>query len=213
MKDPVQLFKDAEEFLRKNGFGGEIDWCDKRPPFDEIDEHRFLAEYAWVVFNCGMRNSVIEAKWKAIRQAFHYFIPLVIVKNPIKIQAAALKIFGNKKKVHAVIAMAHKIVREGFELSMRSKIQKNPLEYLKSFPFIGDVTKFHFARNLGFEYVKPDRHLKRLAAKYNMTPAELCNLIHEKTGRRLGAIDVVLWRFMEQKGQSRIQGYQKETTA
>lgn len=209
MKDPVQLFNEAEEFLRKNGFGGEIDWCDKRPPFDNVDDQCFLREYAWVVFNSGMRNSVIQAKWEALRQAFHFFIPSAMVKDPKKIYTNARKVFANERKINAVLEMAHYIVRHGFEATMRAKIQADPLGFLEQFSFIGKITKFHLARNLGFEYIKPDRHMERLAAKYEMTPAELCNLIHEKTGRRLGAIDVVLWRFMEQKGQTHIDSCTK----
>lgn len=208
MKDPVELFFDAEKFLRENGFGREIDWCDKRPSFDELTERDFLREYAWVVFNSGMRNAVIEAKWPDLCKAFFYFDVLRILEAEDEALNNALKIFGNYKKVYAVIETAQKIHGEGY-LHFRSQLKKTPLEFLDSLPFIGKVTKFHLARNLGFDYVKPDRHLVRLADKYAMTPSELCSWIHEKTGRRLGTIDVVLWRFCEQRGQTRLDGVSK----
>jgi len=205
MKSPIELFAEAEQLVRRNGFGWEIDWCDRRPPFDVVDEQRFLHEYAWVVFNSGMKNKVIRAKWNDLRKAFHHFIPLQVVSSKEKVRTDALHVFNNEKKVDSVIKVAQKIVREGFEKTIREKVEKNPLEYLVSLPYIGKVTKYHLARNLGFDFIKPDRHLVRLAKKFGMTPFELCDLIHQKTGRRLGSIDVILWRYCEQKGQTRLK--------
>ena len=206
MHKVVDLFKEAEKLVRENGFGWEIDWCDRRMPFDDVDEQRFLHEYAWVVFNSGMSNRVIRAKWDELRKAFHYFIPFQIVSNKDEVRKETLQIFGNQRKVDAVIHVALKIVKEGFEKSMRAKIEHKSLEYLDSLPMIGKVTKYHLARNLGFDYVKPDRHLIKLASKYGMTPFELCYLIHQKTDRRIGTIDVILWRFCEQQGQTKLVG-------
>lgn len=204
MTELIEFFTKAEELVRRNGFGWEIDWCDRRPPFEVIDEQRFLHEYAWVVFNSGMRNKVIRAKWNDLRKAFRYFIPLQIHSNHSQVRINALKVFGNKRKVEAVISVAEKLVEEGFERTITAKIQQKPLEYLQTLPFIGNVTKYHLARNLGFDFIKPDRHLKRLAAKFGMSPFELCDLIHQKTKRRLGTIDVILWRYCEQRGQTQL---------
>lgn len=202
MKDPVELFKEAEQLCRENGFGEEVDWCDNRPSFDDTDERRFLTEYAWVVFNSGMSNRVIQNKWVALTGAFHLFIPFMVNRFANQVREKALSIFGNHRKVDAIITVAQKIVKEGFEKSMRAKIEHLTLEYLDSLPMMGEITKYHLARNLGFDYVKPDRHLMKLASCYNMTPFELCYLIHKKTGRRLGTIDVILWRYCEQQGQT-----------
>lgn len=204
MKPILELFKEAEQFCRENGFSQEIDWCDNRPSFDDTDERRFLTEYAWVVFNSGMSNRVIQRKWVLLTDAFQLFIPCMVARFSEKCREKALSIFGNKRKVDAVITVAQKIVNEGFEKSMRAKIEHLTLDYLDSLPMIGAVTKYHLARNLGFDYVKPDRHMVRLADKYEMTPFKLCYLIHKETGRRIGTIDVILWRFMEQKGQARL---------
>lgn len=200
---PIELFTQAEKFLRENGFTEEIDWCDNRPSFNNVNEQRFLLEYAWVVFNSGMKNSVIEAKWKRIMQAFYYFHVEKILENQDNTLQNVLKVFGNYKKVYAVIEVARDYLQKGF-LDFREKVKNDPLGTLDLLPFIGPVTKYHLARNLGFDYVKPDRHLVRLASKYDLQPDELCNMIHEKTGRRLGTIDVILWRFCEQKGQKKL---------
>lgn len=203
MKSPTELFMEAEQFLCLNGFGEEIIWCENRPPFEKMDQRAFLCEYAFVVYNSGMKYSVIHGKWVLLTDAFHLFVPHMIVSFEKEVREKVLTIFGHKQKVEAVIIVAKKIVKEGFE-HIRSLIIENPLKYLESLPFIGPVTKYHLARNIGFDFVKPDRHLVRLAEKYNMSPEELCNQIHKETRRRLGVIDVVLWRFMEQHGQQKL---------
>ena len=204
MMDVVSLFVFAEKFVRDKGYGWEIDWCDKRPSFDTVDAQRFLSEFAWVVYNSGMKNSVIESKWAGLTKAYEDFDADMIVRSESKVRSSVLGIFGNRRKLDSVIRVAKMVHYYGYEL-MKLRIKKDPLNYLVSLPYIGDITKHHLARNLGFDHVKPDRHLVRLADKYGMTPFQLCQQIHEVTNRRIGAIDVILWRFMEQKGLEEIE--------
>lgn len=202
--DPVELFNKAEKFVRENGFAREVDWCDNRPSFDEMTDQEFLREYAWVVFNSGMRNATIVSKWKELCKAFLWFNSDRIIKNEDEVRKDALNVFGHYLKVDAVIEVA-KIVSKKY-LEFKHKVNyEDTLKALDELPFIGEVTKFHLARNIGFDFIKPDRHLVRLASKYETTPFELCNLIHKKTGRRLGTIDVVLWRYCEQQGQTKLR--------
>lgn len=201
-ESPVQLFHQAEKFVRENGFSWEVDWCDHRPGFDEITEQQFLREYAWVVLNSGMRNSVVQANWKAICKTLRYFHIKEILDNRDEAMKEALAVFGNYQKIDSIIQVAEQVWNRW--LSMKREIKDDPLKALDELPFIGPVTKFHLARNLGFNFIKPDRHLTRLASKYGMTAFDLCGLIHQKTGRGLGTIDVVLWRYCEQKGQARL---------
>jgi len=51
----------------------------------------------------------------------------------------------------------------GFDVYKRAVLQ-DPVPTLRSFPYIGGVTAFHLAKNLGADLAKPDRHLSRLAA-------------------------------------------------
>jgi len=203
MKSPIELFRDAEKFCRENGFDKEIEWCEQRPTFNRMLDWQILKEYAWVVFNSGMRNSVIEAKWQEICEAFRFFNLKFILDEPDTVLKEALNVFGHYNKVGAVIEFAEKLWKEGS--GFRNKVNENPLDTLTQLSFIGDITKYHLARNLGFDFIKPDRHLTRLGDRYGLTAFELCNLIHEKTGRRLGTIDVILWRYCEQKGQTKLR--------
>ena len=202
MKSPIQLFTDAEKFCRDNGFQREIDWCENRPTLNQMLDNDVLREYAWVVFNSGMRNSVIEAKWQDLCEAFRWFNLKLIIDEQDAVLRDALNVFGHYKKVDAVIRFSKKLWKD--DLVFRDRVNEDPLKTLIELPYIGDITKYHLARNLGFDYIKPDRHLQRLADQYGMTPFELCDLIHKETGRRLGTIDVILWRFCEQRGQTKI---------
>jgi len=65
-----------------------------------------------------------------------------------------------------------------------------------SFDYIGPVTCFHLAKNLGVDVVKHDRHLVRYASYMGFRDAtELCEMISRITGDRVAVVDLVLWRF------------------
>lgn len=202
MDSPIALFRKAEKFLRENGFEKEIEYCEHRQTIEQMLDCDILREYAWVVFNSGMSNAVIEAKWQGLCEAFHWFNLKLILDEQDAVRSDALKLFGHYKKVDAVIEMAKKLWNEG--LHFKASVRQDPLTTLKALSYIGDITKYHLARNLGFDYVKPDRHLMRLADRYGMTPFELCGLLHKETNMRLGTIDLILWRFCEQKGQTKL---------
>ena len=159
----VELFEKAEKFLRENGFGKEIDWCDNRPRFEQMNDREVLREYAWVVFNSGMRNSVIEALWGDITKAFRYFNIDNILKDKDGVLRDALNVFGNYNKVDAVVQFAEKLAHNS--LQFRREVKDDVLTNLDRLPFIGKITKYHLARNLGFAFIKPDRHFSIIASE------------------------------------------------
>jgi hypothetical protein len=68
--------------------------------------------------------------------------------------------------------------------------------------YIGAVTAFHLAKNLGADVAKPDRHLVRLAASQGFPDVHsLCSTIAKETGDPLRIVDIILWRFLVQKKQ------------
>lgn len=99
------------------------------------------------------------------------------------------EVFRNRLKVVAI----EKMRRDYRGVFSAFKAAADPLEFL-GLPFIGKVTKYHLARNLGMDFAKPDRHLTRIAAKYNTNVHELCRALSLESGDRIGTVDVVLWR-------------------
>ncbi|GMN03051.1 hypothetical protein MTsPCn3_17820 [Erythrobacter sp. MTPC3] len=61
-------------------------------------------------------------------------------------------------------------------------------------PWIGPITVYHLAKNLGADVAKPDVHLERLARGDKTTSQTLCRRLSRWTGYRVATIDTVLWR-------------------
>ena len=68
------------------------------------------------------------------------------------------------------------------------------LEWLQGLPWIGGITKYHLAKNLGIDCAKPDVHLQRLADREGVTAHVLCERLAKATGYRIATVDLVLWR-------------------
>lgn len=81
-------------------------------------------------------------------------------------------------------------------MRFKAELQDRPIEALRSLPFMGPATTRHLAKNIGFDVVKPDRHLLRIAAVAQFSsPDELCRAISALVGDRLSVVDSVLWRY------------------
>lgn len=157
------------------GYGGELEWVEERRFSD--DAELFLLEYIYVVLNAGMREQVARSIYEKV-------IGAIAERRPVS------EVFRNGLKVVAIEKM-RRDYRSVFE---RLKGAADPLEFLEGLPFIGKVTKYHLARNLGLDFAKPDRHLTRIAAKYGATVQGLCGELSRQSGDRIGTVDVVLWR-------------------
>lgn len=186
----------AKRAVLAAGFGWEIVWQRNRAAagFSEPD---LLREAAWVILSAGMRESVIRSKFPAISRSFlHWRAAADIVHAAESCFHSALQHFGHKLKIRAICSVADLVNDKGFN-TVVEEIRANPFTALQQFPFIGPVTTFHLAKNLGIRVAKPDRHLLRLAASCGYTDTQtLCTNISEFTGDPVDVVDVVLWRFV-----------------
>jgi hypothetical protein len=106
--------------------------------------------------------------------------------------------------VRAIVETARLVERTGFE-SFKQSVLASPMESLKMIPFIGEVTAFHLAKNLGFPAAKPDRHLQRLASVLGYSGAAgLCRDLSDRSGDSIQVVDSVLWRFTERNGYRQV---------
>jgi hypothetical protein len=200
-KDPIKFFIDASHFVRKAGFSQEVMWSEDRPNIHELSPHQFVQQHAWTVLTSGFRVQTIQNKWDAICKAFWNFEIQEYMRHPAETLKDALKVFANQRKMQAIIDVGHLLNEVGWVV-VHSQVIHDPDKFLflESLPYIGKITKFHLARNIGFDVIKPDRHLVRLGEYFELEPAELCNQIYEgiKKKFRLGTIDLILWRYCEQ---------------
>jgi hypothetical protein len=109
---------------------------------------------------------------------------------------AAKAAFRNEAKLTALLTMAQMVAVRGFG-TFKTQIVSDPLSALRSFPFIGPVTVYHLAKNLGLDVTKRDRHLVRASQKFGFrNPEGFCKAIAEVHHEPIKVIDLVIWRFL-----------------
>lgn len=71
-------------------------------------------------------------------------------------------------------------------------LERQKVAYLRSLPWIGDITCWHLAKNYGHDVAKPDRHLVRIAGDEGVHG--LCARLARESGDRVATVDLVIWR-------------------
>lgn len=188
-------YLDAKDYIIQAGYSWELDWQQGRS-FKKLTESEFLRETAWVILSSGFRENILRRIFPVISEAFlNWESANIIIRVINNCRENALKVFRNIKKIKAICVLIQKVSEEGFYI-IKQKIQLNGLDYLQEIPFIGPTTGLHLLKNLGFQIVKPDRHLVRIANALGFqTPQDLGEAIERRVGDGLAEIDLVLWRF------------------
>lgn len=171
----VERFHELEAELRARGFGPEIDNAQTRTA--PVDARLFALEVAYVIVNSGMKVSVAGPIYAAVEAA-------------LDAGASARNVFGHPGKAAAIDA----VWRDREQLFVAFAAADDLPAWCQTLPFVGPITRYHLAKNLGGNYVKPDVHLARLAAAEGVTPWQLCHRLAQATGYREAAVDTVLWR-------------------
>lgn len=170
-----EYFDDLVDQIYRAGYGFDIEWQRDLQPCPDAEE--FFRETCWVIINSGMKEQVSRLIWNRIQIAWD--------ENRDISEA-----FNHKGKVAAM-----KLVKEKAEEFFAAYLEaKDKIAYLKTIPYIGVITCWHLAKNLGHDCCKPDRHLVRVAESYGMTPEKLCETISRATGEKVATVDIVIWR-------------------
>lgn len=137
----------------------------------------FALDAIFVICNSGMKNTVARGIFIKCREALHS-------------HSAVFDVFRHPGKAAAIetIWRDRSILLSGYITA------KDKLAFCESLPWIGGITKYHLAKNLGADVAKPDVHLQRLADREGCTVQALCERLGAQTGLRVAAIDTVLWR-------------------
>lgn len=185
----------AKEAVIDAGFADEIDW-QADLSFEDVSESSFLREAAWVVLCSGMRETTVRKHFPSISRAFcNWSSATAIVNNSKYCRRNALAVFSHPLKIEAIISVAIRIVAEGYD-AIHSSIRDLGVDYLQSFAFIGPITAYHLAKNIGLNYSKADRHLVRVAfATGYASPFEMCSAIASIVQESIAVIDLVIWRY------------------
>lgn len=169
------FFQNLLQKIEDMGYSYEIKWQrDLKPCDNSLD---FACEAIWVVLNSGMREQVARKIWHRIRDCWEK-------------GGSTSDVFNHSGKVAAIDF----IWANSKELFDKYREADEKIEFLKTIPFIGNITCYHLAKNLGHDCVKPDRHLIRVAGAHGKTPDEFCQIISEETGEKKCVVDIVIWR-------------------
>jgi hypothetical protein len=192
-------FKGALAFARAN-YQEAIDRI-SNTKFDEISPTSFFDEYVWAVYVSGFRASTISKIWDRLMGNYRWLC--ISSQRPnqpsdlFDIKQKAMAIFANERKVDAVIKGAGIIWNGVKEMGWQAWKEQNlsTPEKLQTLPFIGKITCYHLARNIGLlQYVKPDVHLERMAKHWQYeSPQKMCEHLGELHGLQPGIVDLVLW--------------------
>ncbi|MCB2057893.1 MAG: hypothetical protein H6916_08825 [Novosphingobium sp.] len=171
----LKRFRRIEAVMRAEGYGHMIEWSEAipRPAHAET----FAEQAVYVICNSGMMNRVAEPIFNRCMAA---------LTNGI----SATAVFGHPGKAKAI----DWIWGEREQLFATYLAEADPMNFLRSLPWIGGVTSFHLAKNLGADVAKPDVHLERLARRDRTDTHKLCARLSRQTGYRIATIDTVLWR-------------------
>jgi hypothetical protein len=191
----LRYYINAKELVCEKGYYPEI-FLQDTISYETITLEYYYREYAWVVLSSGLSEKVVLKIFPAIEEIFLNWRNLgKIVSQRSKIEKKALAIFSNRKKINALIEMALYLNTSNISVEVNN-IKLNGLEYLQSFKFLGPATSNHFAKNIGFNFAKPDRHLIRIASKLGYSCVNtLCESISLVVGEKKSVIDIVLWRY------------------
>ncbi len=192
-------YADAKEFVQAH-FHEEIAW-QSAVRIDDVTESDFLREAAWVIFCTGFRERTLRARFSYLSLCFcDWESGAMIMESADVCRTAALAAFNNSRKVDALIQIAGRVAREGFT-ALKPDILRQPIEVLMTLPYIGPVTAYHLAKNLGLPVAKADRHLQRLAAALSYPDAhELCGEVAALTGDPPHVVDLIFWRYLAEGG-------------
>lgn len=173
-----EQFEDLRQFVVSKGYADDIYWSENLRKCDNYSN--FFEEAAWVICNSGMKNQVA-------RKIYWKIIAAILDQKP------ASTVFNHKGKAQAIEYIWKN--KEGlFGKFLECKNNDEILSFLKTLPWIGDITKYHLAKNLGMDVCKPDRHLSRIADMFKTTPEKLCQKLSKETGARVATVDYVIWR-------------------
>jgi hypothetical protein len=170
-----EAFAQIVQAVIDEGWGDDISWSESVG--QPADADAFASEAIFVICNSGMRFTVAQGIFDRCM-------------NAVRQGASSSEVFGHAGKCLAIDQIWSE--REAFFGAYMAAVDK--VAWCETLPWIGEITKYHLAKNLGADVAKPDVHLQRLGLANGCTPEELCRRLASDSGFRVATVDVVLWR-------------------
>jgi hypothetical protein len=205
--DPVAFYRQCLKWVIDSGFEDRVIYF-RQLQVAGTDIQDFFEEYVHVVLASGFKWAIVEKYKPLLAPGFRQWKISAIARDPDSVFRQAQSIFRHTKKIKAIIDTALELSKWTADeytdfIDMVATLDGDKvLRMLRTFPYIGPITQYHLARNLGLDFPKPDIHLCRAAAKFGYPPNEewvfrFVDVIANFTSERPGTIDYVIWKYME----------------
>ena len=198
----VRFYETARTYIKGALLSAELDWQRSTEP-SSFTEQDLLREAAWVILCSGFREATVRAHFDYISLCYcDWESAEAIVESAVMCREAAGSVFNHAAKLHAICQVAEIVQGDGFDC-IKQRLLLDPIPQLRRFAFIGPVTAWHLAKNLGFDVAKPDRHLMKISKAFNFpSPAHLCEALANVTGESVKVVDIALWRYFADRSPS-----------
>jgi len=163
--------------------------------WDEVGPSLFFEEYVWVACATGFSAAAVSKFIGRLIEKLGWYDELAEEEFEDVFERVR-SVLNNKDKIKAMHETA-KMIRKGVLETGWDKFKQEYMstpEKLQKFPYIGKVTCFHLARNIGLmEVVKPDLHLVRMARHWGYDDCvTMCKEVRPE-GMPLGIVDYIFW--------------------
>jgi hypothetical protein len=190
---PFKYFEKAKKFAYDN-YAEEIKRISSTT-FATVTGEKFFHEYIWTVHTTGFSAKAVGKFFPRLLEAYGPYDRLAAETKDIAFERVRL-VCNNQQKIMSVWMTATRM-RNGIQLFGWEKFRQDYLsspDLLAKFPYVGKITQFHLARNIGLlDSVKPDLHLVRMAKYWNFEDCtSMCKALQEE-GMPLGIVDLLLW--------------------
>lgn len=199
----IEVYHRAKEYMREAGLCAEIEW-QRSVSMRDISESQFLRESAWVVLCSGFSERTVRSKFDYISLVFcDWESANAILESAPACWISARSAIDHNGKMKAIVEIAQRISDQGFD-AFRGDLMLDPISKLEALPFIGPITSWHLAKNLGLDVAKPDRHLARISERLGFMSAHtMCESLSRLVREESRVVDLVIWRYLADNPRSR----------
>lgn len=228
------IFYKTEQYLIDNDLDSDKDKFsvirDRLQRSPVLNPEQFAEELVYTTLTSGFKQTTAKRFFYRIVDFLHNYTgnesdEKDSSEKQNKLVEKLLNIFRNKNKVNAIanIWLNRQKYHDEFYLLNGDESR---LKYLKTLPHVGEITKYHIARNLGVNCVKYDIWIQRIAValydksrqnldkinngKLNLDVKDVCDSMFYELSSELnlprGYIDLILWKSCQQ-GIFKIKGY------
>ena len=161
-----------------------------------VNPAHFFCEYMWVVHATGFSAKAVGKFMPRLVEAYGPYNELA--ERSLEDATGRVKVVCNNPQKIKAVHTASRLLRDGIKAHGWDEFKRQKLstpDLLQKLPYVGPVTCFHLARNIGLlDCVKPDLHLIRLAEHWKFKDCtEMCKKMGEGSGLPLGIVDLVVW--------------------